>query len=69
MVQGYHIWDAPIGDELYCQKEAENYSDPFAAAVMKDNNIVGSTMYPGKFQQCAHYFSIKEACHVTGKTT
>ena len=42
MVRGNHIykdlWDASIGEELSCQKEAENYTDPFAVAVMKDDN-------------------------------
>ena len=33
-------WDASIGEELSCQREAENYTDPFAVAVMKGNNIV-----------------------------
>ena len=40
MVRGYHIckdsWDASIGEELSCQRGAENYADPFAVAVMKD---------------------------------
>ena len=34
-------WDTSIGEELSCQREAENYTDPFAVAVMKNNNIVG----------------------------
>ena len=71
MVQRYHIyilWDASVSEELSCQREAENYTDPFAVTVMKDDNIVGSAMYPGKFQQCACYFSIKEVCCLTGKT-
>ena len=31
-----------IGEELSCQREAENYTNPFAVVVMKDDNIVGS---------------------------
>ena len=27
-----------IGEELSCQREAENYTDPFAIVVMKDDN-------------------------------
>ena len=46
MVRGYHIyvairiyvWDALTGAELSCQREAENYTDPFAVAVTKDDN-------------------------------
>ena len=34
MVRGYHIykdvWDAAINEELSCQREADNYTDPFA---------------------------------------
>ena len=43
-MQVYHIykdlWDASIGarEELSCQREAENYTNPFAVAVMKDDN-------------------------------
>ena len=38
----YHdIWDALIGEALPCQREADNYEDPFAAAVVKSGNIVG----------------------------
>ena len=32
-----HLWDASIGEELSC-REAENYTDTFAVAVMKDDN-------------------------------
>ena len=34
-------WDASIGEELSCQREADNYADPFAIAIIKDGNIVG----------------------------
>ena len=44
MLREHHIykdiWDASIGEELSCQREAENYTDPFAVTVMKDNNFV-----------------------------
>ena len=42
MVQEYYIykdlWDALISEELSCQRKAENCTNPFAVAVMKDNN-------------------------------
>ena len=42
MAQGYHIykdlWDASISEELYCQREAEKYINPFSVAVLKDDN-------------------------------
>ena len=45
MVRGYHIykdiWDTLIGEELSCEREGANYADPFAVAVIKDDNIVG----------------------------
>ena len=45
MVRGYHIykdiWDALIGEELSCEREGANYADPFAVAIIKDDNVVG----------------------------
>ncbi len=45
MVRGYHaykdIWTAAVGEELPCQRERANPRDPFAAAVLKDEAIVG----------------------------
>ena len=32
--------DARIGEELFCQREAENYTDPSGVVVMKDDNHV-----------------------------
>ena len=44
MVQGYHVykdvWDATISEELSCQREADNYTDPFADAIVKEGNTV-----------------------------
>ena len=37
VIRGYHVykdnWDAPIGEELYCEREIGNRSDPCAVAV------------------------------------
>ena len=45
MVSGYHvykeIWCAAVGKELSCIREVENYSDPFAVAVVRSGVIVG----------------------------
>ena len=45
MVRGYHvykeIWCAAVGEELSCIREVENYSDPFAVAVVRSGVIVG----------------------------
>jgi len=37
MIHGYHVyatlWDAQIGEEFYCTREAGNIRDPYAVAV------------------------------------
>ena len=37
MIHGYHVyatvWDAQIGEELYCTRETGNIRDPYAVAV------------------------------------
>ena len=37
MIRGYHVyttvWDAQIGEELYCARETGNIRDPKAVAV------------------------------------
>ena len=72
MVRGYHIykdlWDASIGEEMSCQRKAENYTDPFAVAVMKDDNIVGHV--PRKISTVCSLFLCRGgliACRVTGR--
>ena len=47
---------ASISEELSCQREVENYTDPFVVVVMKDNNstkmccnIAKCTVVPGTF--------------------
>ena len=45
MVRGYHfykdIWATVVGEELPCQREDGNRADPFAAAVVKEEAMVG----------------------------
>ena len=45
VVRGYHaykhIWAAVYGEELPCEREAGNWVDAFAVAVMKDGTVVG----------------------------
>ena len=45
MIRGYHvyknIWSSVLDEELPCQKETGNTSDPFAVGVLKDGVIVG----------------------------
>ena len=72
MVQGYHIykdsWDPSIGEELSCQRKAENYTDLFAVAVMKDDNIVGHM--PRKISKVCSLFLPQGGlivCRVTGR--
>ena len=44
-VRGYHVykdvWNAVLGEELLCQREAGNSSDLYAVAVLKDGTTVG----------------------------
>ena len=44
-VREYHIyndiWEASVGEELSCQLENGNRSDPFAVAIIKSVMIVG----------------------------
>ena len=45
IVRCYHahedIWFVVLGEELLCQHESNNLSDPFAVAVIKGGNVVG----------------------------
>ena len=71
MVQGYHIykdsWDPSIGEELPCQRKAENYTNLFAIVIMKDDNIVGRV--PRKISTVCSLFLHQGliVCHITGK--
>ena len=42
-VHGYHVykdmWDAAIGEELYCRPERNNTKDQYAVAVVKDDYV------------------------------
>ena len=42
MIRRYRIykdlWDASIGEELFSEREAQNYTDSFAVLVTKDDN-------------------------------
>ena len=44
-IRGYHVyatvWDAQIGEELYCARETGNIRDPYAVAVKKADLTVG----------------------------
>lgn len=45
MIRGYHVyrnvWSSVLDEELPCQRETGNISDPFAVSVLKDGVIVG----------------------------
>ena len=45
VVRGYRtykdIWAAVYGEELLCEREAGNWVNTFAMAVMKDGTVVG----------------------------
>ena len=45
MVRGYHVykdvWSAALGEQLSCQREPTNTSDPFAVAVVRSLVTVG----------------------------
>ena len=47
-VRGYHvyhhIWDALIREELPCEREADNYADSSAVAVVQRRNVVGHVL-------------------------
>ena len=45
MIRGYHVyqtvWEAQIGEELFCVPERDNVRDPYAVAVQKSSRTVG----------------------------
>ena len=45
MIRGYHVyttvWDAQIGEELYCARETGNIRDPYVVAVKIADLTVG----------------------------
>ena len=62
-----YIMDALVGEKLSCQREAENYADPFAVAVLKNENIVGHV--PRKISTVCSLFLCQEGsigCLITG---
>ena len=48
MVRGYHeyqeIWDAPVGEELQCQRETRNLHDIYAVAVLLVSQVCETTV-------------------------
>ena len=44
-IRGHHIyqheWTPVLGEDLQCQRESSNANDPYAVAVMKEDNVVG----------------------------
>ena len=66
-IRGYHeyknIWEAAFGECLQCQRERTNAHDPYAAAVVKDDNVVGHV--PQSYLQFVPCFCIEVgALHV-----
>ena len=45
VIRGYHvykeIWTAMLGEVLTCKREADNFHDRFAVAIMKRSDVVG----------------------------
>ena len=71
MIRGYHvykdIWTAVVNEQLRCQREPYNTSDPFAVAVVKDDTTVGHV--PRKISAICSLFLRKKGailCEVTG---
>ena len=71
VVRGYHIykdtWDAVIGEHLPCRRETSNRHDPFAVAIVKENNVVGHV--PRKMSATCSLFLRKSglmSCRITG---
>ena len=44
-IRGHHVyqheWTPVLGEDLQCQRESSNANDPYAIAVMKEDNVVG----------------------------
>ena len=63
VIRGHHIyqsvWTPFIGEELVCQKESANRSDPFAVAVLKPDSTSDSSMVVGHVPR-----KISAACSV-----
>ena len=71
MIRGYHIyrdiWSAVFDEELPCQRETGNISDPFAVGVLKDGVIVGHV--PRKISSICSLFLQRNGsiiCRVSG---
>ena len=68
MVRGYHVWAAPIGEMLICEREVGNIHDTFGVASKKDSEVVGHC--PRKISALCSIFirrGGKIACQVTGR--
>ena len=70
-VRGFHvyqcIWDPEIGEQLNCTIEKNNPHDRFAAAVTKEDEIVGHI--PKEYSHICSFFlrcEAKISCVVTG---
>ena len=71
-MRGYHIykeeWEATVGEELKCEREKNNAKDPYAAAVVRENAIVGHL--PRKISQISALFLKRQgkiSCKVLGR--
>ena len=71
MIRGYHvykdIWNSVLDEELPCQRETGNTSDPFAVGVLKDGVIVGHV--PRKISSICSLFLQRRGsiiCRVSG---
>ena len=59
MIRGYHvyrdIWSSVLGEELPCQRETGNISDPIAVSVLKDGiDVIGHV--PKRYPLFVHCF-------------
>ena len=62
-----NVWSSVLDEELPCQRETGNISDPFAVSVLKDGVIVGHV--PRKISSICSLFLLRNGsiiCHVSG---
>jgi len=63
MICGYHVyatvWDAQIGEELYCARETGNICDPYAVTVKKADLTVGHI--PMKISALCSFFFYQDS--------
>ena len=73
VIRGFHIykdiWDPEVGELLVCRQEYGNLYDPYAASVIRgDNVIVGHV--PQKISSLCYFFLRKNGtilCQVMGR--